>query len=495
MSSIQSYTHLRTSSQSNIQIPTINLQNYNSKSKSSFLLPSLILIIIVFASTIQTEFTHNLLLNLKYDKPYFTFYLTHSTFFLIFPIHLLLLKIHFSIFNSNSKSKKSIFKIYLKGIKNILIKQLNITSSSSSLNKNEINSNEIEWKEILKIWNKKIIYLTLILSIPSLSWFISMRLSLPIDITSIYSTSAFSTYFFSLFLLNQNLSKITISSIILAFIGVFIISLDGLKNSNNNDDNNKQQENGMINRFIGDSIMLFGAIILGLYEVIYKLALPEGQGGVISSSTEYSPLPTHSISTSTEETELEDENHLNQSSISHRSNHQYRGTDSTPTPIELTPPLSRTTSNAGLLPSSSGHLNLNQNHSNEIENGSIVNLPPALHANFITSCIGLATFLLLWPPIIFLNWSGYEEFVWPNGDGVWSCLIAIFIGGTIYNAGLMVLIGIWGPTTSSVANLLTIGLVALVDSIWLGQIPDGQTLLGVGMICIGFGVLLWEGEG
>lgn len=59
----------------------------------------------------------------------------------------------------------------------------------------------------------------------------------------------------------------------------------------------------------------------------------------------------------------------------------------------------------------------------------------------------------------------------------------------------MVLIGLWGPTTSSVANLLTIGLVALIDSIFLGQIPDSQTLLGVGMICTGFGVLLWEGEG
>lgn len=59
----------------------------------------------------------------------------------------------------------------------------------------------------------------------------------------------------------------------------------------------------------------------------------------------------------------------------------------------------------------------------------------------------------------------------------------------------MVLIGIWGPTTSSVANLLTIGLVAITDAIWIGHIPDIQTLCGVGMICIGFGVLLWEGEG
>lgn len=58
----------------------------------------------------------------------------------------------------------------------------------------------------------------------------------------------------------------------------------------------------------------------------------------------------------------------------------------------------------------------------------------------------------------------------------------------------MILIGIWGPTTSSVANLLAIGLVAVIEAVWLGQLPSLQTMLGVGLICIGFGVLLWEGE-
>lgn len=59
----------------------------------------------------------------------------------------------------------------------------------------------------------------------------------------------------------------------------------------------------------------------------------------------------------------------------------------------------------------------------------------------------------------------------------------------------MILIGLWGPTTSSVANLLTIGLVALLDAIVMGVMPSLVALLGVGMICAGFGILLWEGEG
>jgi drug/metabolite transporter (DMT)-like permease len=58
----------------------------------------------------------------------------------------------------------------------------------------------------------------------------------------------------------------------------------------------------------------------------------------------------------------------------------------------------------------------------------------------------------------------------------------------------MTLIGIWGPTVASVANLLTIGLVAVMDAVWMGRIPDLQTIGGAGLICGGFAALLWEGD-
>ncbi|WVW86787.1 hypothetical protein I302_108841 [Kwoniella bestiolae CBS 10118] len=441
-SPIPSYTthqHLSSS-----HLPTISLPS----SSTSLLLPISILIAIVLASAVQTEFAHTLTAKLGYDQPYFTFYLTHSTFALLFPIHLLFL----------SLTSKIPYPLYIDEIRNVIIDQLEIPKSST-------------WRDILPIWSRKIAYLTMILSIPALSWYVAMGLSPPVDITAIYSTSAFATYGFSMMLLGQPLSRITMGSIALAFTGVVVISVDGLGDV----------KEGLMGRVVGDGIMLFGAIILGLYEVIYKLALPEGHGGVSPFPSNYTPLPTHH-SDGMDETPLS-----SGITILHRPIFPHQGTDSTPTPIELTPPLSRTTSNAGLLPSQSHHHVQHQ-----------VKLPPALHANFITSCIGIATLLLLWPPILLLDWTGYEKFHWPDGENVmriWGCLGLVFAGGTIYNAGLMVLIGLWGPTTSSVANLLTIGLVALIDSIWLGQIPDLQTLLGVGMICVGFGVLLWEGEG
>jgi hypothetical protein len=46
-----------------------------------------------------------------------------------------------------------------------------------------------------------------------------------------------------------------------------------------------------------------------------------------------------------------------------------------------------------------------------------------------------------------------------------------------------------------VANLLAIGLVALVDAAYLGRRIPLWTLLGAGLVAMGFGVLLYEGEG
>lgn len=240
----QSYTHPHS------HIPTIAL----TPSTKSWLLPTSILILIVFASAIQTEFAHNLTTNLGYDKPYFTFYLTHSSFSLLFPIHLVILKF----------TTKVPIGVYLESIKHLLVNQLNLPSSG-------LVEEGISWREILPKWNKKIIYLTMILSIPSISWYIAMTLSPPIDITSIYSTSAFATYGFSLLFLNQSLSRITISSIILAFVGVIVISIDGISDGGGDKE--------MLGRVVGDLIMLFGELRLFLMRCFKTCLLVKGGRG------------------------------------------------------------------------------------------------------------------------------------------------------------------------------------------------------------------------
>ncbi|OXM78991.1 hypothetical protein C364_03469 [Cryptococcus neoformans Bt63] len=421
-------------------------------------LPFFILGGIVIASAAQTEFAHYVAAELHYDQPYFSFYLTHSTFSFIFPIHLLYLSLTGSV----------PVVAYLSSIRHVLTEQLGLASPTTSADYTA------SWSTIFPKWCRKVILLTILVTVPAISWFIAMQYSTPVDITSIYATSSFAAYGFSLLLLKEPLNKVTVWSIILAFMGVIIISIDGMDEGG--------EEAGK--RALGDSIMLFGALALGLYEVIYKLALPEGHGGVspTPSDDDYSPLPSF--------------NAAQVASSPSAFYHRHHRTSSTPdiplessSPVVDESPLRRHTSISQLIIPESG--STRRIHDQEPP----VPLPPALHANFLTSCIGIATLLLLWPPIIWLDWMGYEVFKWPGSDGkIWLGLEVVAWGGSIYNAGLMALIGIWGPTTSSVANLLAIGLVAIVDALWIGSLPDLQTFIGVGMICAGFGVLLWQGE-
>lgn len=166
--------------------------------------------------------------------------------------------------------------------------------------------------------------------------------------------------------------------------------------------------------------------MLGLYEVIYKLALPEGHGGVSStpSDDDYSPLPPSDPAPD--------------SSSSSAFHHRHYRTSTTPdipleppSPVVEELPLQRNTSISQLIVPKTE--SARQIHDLEYP----IPLPPALHANFLTSCIGIATLLLLWPPIIWLDWMGYEVFKWPGAGGgaggkIWLGLEVVAWGGALY---------------------------------------------------------------
>jgi len=71
--------------------------------------------------------------------------------------------------------------------------------------------------------------------------------------------------------------------------------------------------------------------------------------------------------------------------------------------------------------------------------------PFGLHPNFITSVLGLFTFIFLWIPLPILHWSGAEPFVPPPNK--WTALIiaSIALTGSTSVAGSMVVIFIRSP--------------------------------------------------
>jgi drug/metabolite transporter (DMT)-like permease len=194
------------------------------KAINKLVLPLIILLTIVLASAGQTEVAHYLSANIGYHQPYFTFFLTHITFALVFPLHLLcLLLFH-----------RRPLHHYLDGLRHIIAEQLGDSTST--------------WREVAPKWSAKVTWLTTLVSVPALSWFVAMNLTTGLAVTTIYATSAFWTYLFSMVLLKQPLSRITVGSIGLAFAGVIVLSLDGLKG----------ETTGAPNPLLGDIIMMFG---------------------------------------------------------------------------------------------------------------------------------------------------------------------------------------------------------------------------------------------
>ncbi|KAK1229694.1 hypothetical protein PQX77_007256 [Marasmius sp. AFHP31] len=119
--------------------------------------------------------------------------------------------------------------------------------------------------------------------------------------------------------------------------------------------------------------------------------------------------------------------------------------------------------------------------------------PFGLHSNFLTSSIGLCTLLLLWIPLPILHWSGAEPFRLPSSMTTVSTIGAIALTGSLFNAGFMILLGLWGPIITSVGGLLTIVLVFFSD-ILLGATDAFNlwTVCGSATIIAAFGVLAYD---
>ncbi|KAI6031849.1 hypothetical protein BKA83DRAFT_4206318 [Pisolithus microcarpus] len=123
----------------------------------------------------------------------------------------------------------------------------------------------------------------------------------------------------------------------------------------------------------------------------------------------------------------------------------------------------------------------------------IVYPPPfGLHPNLIITSIGMCTLLVFWMPIPFLHYYGLEEFRLPTRVDTLMAIAGIAASAVVFNAGTMILLGIWGPIVTSVGSLLTIVLTFFSDMLF-GTVPlTFGGLMGTGMIVGAFALLVFD---
>lgn len=114
-----------------------------------------------------------------------------------------------------------------------------------------------------------------------------------------------------------------------------------------------------------------------------------------------------------------------------------------------------------------------------------------IFANTYGSLIGLFTLLVLWIPLPVLHILGLETFRWPTGEAAWMLIISVIANAT-FSGSFLVLISLTSPVLSSVAALLTIFLVAIVDWLRTGHPLAKSSVAGGVLIMVAFFLLSWS---
>lgn len=114
-----------------------------------------------------------------------------------------------------------------------------------------------------------------------------------------------------------------------------------------------------------------------------------------------------------------------------------------------------------------------------------------IFAMAFTSLIGVFTLAVLWIPLPILHLTGIETFSLPSGHTAWLLLLAVISNAT-FAGSFLVLISLTSPVLSSVASLLTIFVVAIVDWMLTGKQLSAASIIGGGLITAAFLMLSWS---
>ena len=107
------------------------------------------------------------------------------------------------------------------------------------------------------------------------------------------------------------------------------------------------------------------------------------------------------------------------------------------------------------------------------------------------SLIGCFTLLVLWIPIPILHYYGWEKWVTPHGKTASMLLISTLANAT-FSGSFLVLISLTSPVLSSVAALLTIFLIVIVDWLLKNQVFSPAAIIGGLLIVMAFLLLSWS---
>lgn len=261
-------------------------QQLEQSQKSEFSATKIIFVIALFGLSLvafvsQTEMTSILFAKYHFNDPFLLMFLTHSSWFVLWPLQ-------YTTVGLYKATKRYI--LHLKGTDFSYGKHWNgfrraFASSVKTQHKNVAHTAELTaannhpdytgefpsdgFNRYREFFTSRALMhliisallLSFILNLGGGTWFLAMKLSTGADVTAIYNCSAFTAYLFSIPILHETFSWTKMASVLIAISGVMVVAYGGGSNKDVSE---------YPHRLFGNFIISIGAVLYGLYEVLYK---------------------------------------------------------------------------------------------------------------------------------------------------------------------------------------------------------------------------------
>lgn len=226
----------------------------------------------------QTELTSVVYAQYAFNEPVLLLYLTHASWWMLWPCQFVAVGIYKATkrFFNRSKTGQPTWRGWRRAIaSSIKVQHRNVFYSAELTAKQNVAGYSMAYEDPKRSFKtyaefvhsqaitrlvRACFALSTVLNIAGATWYVAMGLSTGADVTAIYNCSAFTAYVFGIFMLGDRFSIVKASAVAVAVGGVFVVAYLGGTSTTGT----------YPNRLLGNMIILAGAILYGLYEVLYK---------------------------------------------------------------------------------------------------------------------------------------------------------------------------------------------------------------------------------
>lgn len=218
---------------------------------------ALTLVACVVGFTVNTEATAYIEDKLNWKKPIATMYLTHSALALPWMAHMLYLRY---------TNRQISYVQWVREYNNTLRGSIATIDAFATHGSKMVIKGPGRTGGPLDFLATSMAIVTIILTISGFSWFTSLSLTTPADLTAIYNCSTFFAAAFSVPILKEKLGWISILAVALSIAGTFTIAY-----GDTTADHSSESDPAIGgSRLLGNVIACVGAVAFGLYEVLFK---------------------------------------------------------------------------------------------------------------------------------------------------------------------------------------------------------------------------------